>query len=153
MGLQAFLKENTIIAENIKFVASNRFVEDREVEVDGVKEIRKLPIEWELKPISIQRDEEIRKSCMKKVQVTGKRGQYTPELDFDKYIGKVSAECTVYPNLNSEELQNSWGVMGAENLLKAMLLPGEYGAYMEKVQEVCGFDISMDDKVEEVKNF
>jgi len=42
-------------------------------------------------------------------------------------------------NLDDIELQNSYGVMGADALLKTMLTPGEYPEYMEKVQEVNGF--------------
>ena len=50
------------------------------------------------------------------------------------------------------DLQDSYGVMGAEELLKVMLLPGEYANYLGKVQEICGFDKNMNDLVEEAKN-
>lgn len=158
MNLQAFLKENAITPENIKVVASNRFLEEIETETldengKTVKEVRKQPIEWEIKPISAQHDEEIRKGCMKKVSVPGKRGQYTMEFDSDKYLGKLATECTVFPNLKSKELQNSYGVMGEDNLLKVMLMPGEYAEYLAAVQDLCGFSETMDDKVEEVKNY
>ena len=39
--------------------------------------------------------------------------------------------------------------MGAEALLKAMLTPGEFADYMEKVQEVCGFSTPIQDEVDE----
>ena len=42
--------------------------------------------------------------------------------------------------------------MGAEQLLRAMLTAGEYAAYLDKVQEVCGFSRTMEDEVEEAKN-
>lgn len=140
MGLNAFLKENAILAENIKFVASKRFVEDGN------------PIEWEIRAIDSKSDEAIRKSCTKKVQVPGRKGQYTNETDFDKYVGRLAVECTVFPNLNDKELQDSYGAMGADELLKVMLLPGEYADYLQKVQEVCGFDVPLSDMVDEVKN-
>ena len=54
--------------------------------------------------------------------------------------------------MNDAELQNSYGVMGADALLKKMLKPGEYAAYLEKVQEINGFNETFDEKVEEAKN-
>lgn len=42
--------------------------------------------------------------------------------------------------------------MGEDALLKAMLTPGEYSDYLAKVQEVNGFDIAMDELVEDAKN-
>ena len=126
--------------ENVKFVASKRFVEN------------KKPVEWELKAIGSDLDEAIRKECTKKVPINGKRGQYTQETDTDKYIAKMCVNCIVYPNLNDAELQDSYGVMGAEELLKKMLLPGEYTELKAKVMEVNGYDMSMEELVDEAKN-
>jgi hypothetical protein len=68
------------------------------------------------------------------------------------YLGKLAVACTVFPNLNAKELQDSYKVMGAEALLKAMLTPGEYASYVEKVQEVCGFSTPIEEEIEEAKN-
>ena len=68
------------------------------------------------------------------------------------YLGKLAVACTVYPNLNDKGLQDSYHVMGAEDLLKTMLTPGEYTDYVAKVQEVCGFDTTLQDEVDEAKN-
>lgn len=141
-GLQAFLKQNAVANENVKFVASKRFVDPKTQE----------PLEWEIKGISSQEDESLRKASTKKIPTPGKRGQFTQETDYNKYVGLLATTCTVYPNLNDKELQDSYGVMGADSLLKEMLLPGEYANYLEKVQEVCGFDVSLDELVEEAKN-
>lgn len=126
--------------ENVKYVASKRFTDNGK------------PVEWEIKPIDSDLDEAIRKDCTKKVPIVGKRGQYTQETDTDKYIGKMCVACTVYPDLNNAELQDSYGVKCADDLLKKMLLPGEYTEYKTKVMEVNGYDMSMDDLVEEAKN-
>ena len=67
-------------------------------------------------------------------------------------MGKLAARCTVYPNLNDASLQDSYGVMGADALLKKMLTAGEYAEYLMKIQEINGFDVSFEDKVEEAKN-
>ena len=87
-----------------------------------------------------QRDEELRKSCTKRLEVPGRKGQFTKDTDFDKYVGLLTVECVVFPNLNDAELQNSYGVMGADALLKKMLKPGEYADLLAKVQEINGFN-------------
>ena len=126
--------------DTVKYVASKRFKD------------KGKPVEWELKAIDSDLDEAIRKECTKKVPVAGKRGQYTQETDTDKYISKMCSACTVYPNLNDSELQDSYGVKSADALLKKMLLPGEYTEYKAKVMEVNGYDMSMEDLVDEAKN-
>jgi hypothetical protein len=139
-NLSAFLAQNALKDENIKYVASKRFIDK-----DG------KPILWELCSITSEEDEAIRKDCTKKVQA-GKKGVYTQETDFNKYAGKLAARCTVFPNLNDAELQNSYGIMGAEALLKIMLKPGEYADLLTKVQEINGFDTTMEELVDEAKN-
>lgn len=139
-NLNAFLKQNAVTAEEEKVIVSERFLENGK------------PIEWVVKPITSQQDELLRKECTKRVPINGKRGQYTQETDYNKYLGKMATICTVFPNLNDKDLQDSYEVMGAEDLLKTMLLPGEYAAYLERVQGICGFDVTLEDKIEEAKN-
>jgi hypothetical protein len=135
-----FMAGNAQKAETVKYVASKRFVE------------KGKPVEWELKAIDSDMDELIRKECTKKVPAAGKRGQYTQETDTDKYIAKMCVACTVYPNLNDAELQDSYGVKSGDALLRKMFLPGEYTEYKAKVMEVNGYDMSMEDLVDEAKN-
>lgn len=139
-NLNAFLKQNAVTVEEEKVIVSERFLENGK------------PIEWVVKPITSQQDELLRKECTKRVPINGKRGQYTQETDYNKYLGKMATICTVFPNLNDKDLQDSYEVMGAEDLLKTMLLPGEYAAYLERVQGICGFDVTLEDKIEEAKN-
>ena len=146
--LSAFMAENAIKVENIKFAPSARFLSK---EIDSKTGERK-PMEWEIKTITSEEDEALRKSCSKKVPISGKRGQYQRETDFDAYLGKLAVACTVFPNLNDAALQDSYKVMGADTLLKTMLTPGEYADYLAKVQEVCGFDTTLQDEVDEAKN-
>ncbi len=141
MSLSAFLAENAEKVENVKFVVSKRFKDE-----NGV------PVPWEIRPITGNEDEVIRKSCVKRVQVPGKRNQFTQETDYNMYLGKLAVACVVFPNLNDQELQDSYKVMGAEALLKTMLTPGEYADLLTKIQEVCGFDTTIQDEVEEAKN-
>lgn len=136
MDLSAFLAENAIPPEEeAAFVVSKRFLSD---ETD--KKGNRKPLQWKLKAITGAEDESLRKSCVKRVPVPGRRNQYQQETDYNLYLGKLAVACTVYPNLNDKALQDSYKVMGAENLLKTMLTSGEYAEYLQKVQEVCGFD-------------
>ena len=141
MTLSGFLAQNALPVEKIKFVVSKRFLgEDNQ------------PISWEIKAITGTEDEALRRSCAKRVPVPGKKNQYQRETDFDLYLGNLAVACTFYPDLNNKELQDSYKVMGAETLLKTMLTPGEYAEYVGKIQEVCGFDTSLQEEVDEAKN-
>lgn len=141
MSLTAFLAENAEKIANVKYVVSERFKGE-----DG------KPIPWELRAITSTEDEVLRKACTKRVQVPWKKYQYQRETDYDMYLGKLAAACTVFPNLKDAELQNSYHAMGEEELLKKMLTAGEYAEYLVKVQEVCGFDRDFEDLVDEAKN-
>lgn len=140
--LTAFFAGNAISIENVKYVASKRFINPE----------TKAPMEWELSAIESAVDEEIRKECTYKRPIPGKRGQTTSELDVDKYIGRVCARCTIFPNLNNADLQNSYGVKDADALLKKMLNVGEYAEFKAKVMELNGFDTTMEELVDEAKN-
>ncbi len=61
--------------------------------------------------------------------------------------------CIVEPNLYDKELQDSYGVMTPEELLKEMIDdPGEYQDFASFVQDYNGFNTSFEEKVEEAKN-
>ena len=109
-------------------------------------------MEWEIRAISPGKDYALKKACTKQIPVPGKKNSFTPELDMYLYLGKLAAACTVYPDLADAELQNSYGVMGEDALLKEILNIGEYNNYLTKVQEVNGFETTMDELVEEAKN-
>ncbi len=134
-SLSSFFMENAARQENEKFAVSNRFSENGEA------------VLWEIKSITSAEDEFLRKSSIKRSQ----DGRET-ELDYDLYLGKLAAACTVFPNLNDAQLQKSYGVMGSDALLKEMLLPGEYSGYLKKVQEMNGFHISIEKMADDIKN-
>lgn len=139
-NFSAFLSQNKIKQDNIKYVVSKNFVENGK------------PIEWELRPLTAGEDEEIRRAATRKVKTAGRSNQYTSELDTNTYLAKMTAAAVVYPDLNDAELQNSYKVMGAENLLRAMLSAGEYVQLSSKVAELNGFDTDVNELVEEAKN-
>lgn len=140
MDFKEFMIEETEV-EEVEYVASNRF-----------KDAEGNPKPWKLRPLTTKENEEIRKQCYIKVQVPGKKGQYTKDFDSEKYLLMVAEKCVVYPNLNDKELQDFYHVMGVEALLKEHLLrlPGEYDNLTAEIQKINGYDLN--EAVEEAKN-
>ncbi len=139
-NLSIFLAENAAPVQNVKYAASARFIENGK------------PVEWEIRAISGAEDEELHRACATRVPLPGQKNRYQTETDMTLYLGKLAAACTVFPNLRDEELQDSYHVRGADELLKTMLTSGEYAAYIVKVQDVCGFDLALESEIEEAKN-
>jgi len=138
--LSAFLQPNVEHIPNAKYAASPRFRgEDATV------------VEWEIRCISADEYSRIRSSCIKSTPVPGKKNQMTQQLDAYAFQAKVCAACTAFPDLNSAELQNSWGVMTPHELLGKMLIAGEFDDYVAEVFRVNGFQTA-DELVEEAKN-
>lgn len=138
-NLSCFLAGNVEKRENQKVVISERFKDNGK------------PVEWEIRSISADEDEVIRKSCTKKIPVPGKRGQYTNEFDANTYLAKLASKAVVFPDLNDAELQNSYGVMGAEQLLKSMLYKDEFDKLTEVIVGASESE-DINDLVEDAKN-
>ncbi len=136
--LQAFFAQNTDSSITEEVVVSERF-----------KDKEGKPIPWVLRNLTEAENEEHRKAATKRVK--GKGGAQT-ETDTNDYMAKLAVASVVFPDLKNAELQKSYGVMGGEDLLRRMLLPGEYARLLQKIQEINGFDQAMEDLIEEVKN-
>ena len=90
---------------------------------------------------------------MKKVQVVGKKNQYTSELDSNRYVRLLCTNSVVFPNLKDAELQDSYGVSTPDDLLVAMLTAGEFNILAEKVSELSmNKSVITDEDIEEAKN-
>ncbi|MGG3281723.1 phage tail assembly chaperone [Paenibacillus solani] len=122
-----------------EFVVSVRFKD-----ADG------RPVPWKLRSITEEENQECRKAATRKVK--GKNGVFTPEIDPNDYMAKLMVSSVIFPDLKNSELQKSYSVLGAESLLRKMLLPGEFAALGEQVQALNGFDRDMNELVDEVKN-
>ena len=137
-----FMKANKKVREN-GFYAPTKSLCDE----DG------KPLEWEFRHITSGENESIREECTIEVQVKGKPNLYRPRVQTGKYIRKMIVESVVVPDLLDRELQNSYGVERAEDLLLAMVDdPGEYNDLAAFVQKFQGFDTSFEDKVNEAKH-
>lgn len=140
-NLTAFLAQNAKKIDNAAYVASDRFIDPETGK----------PMSWEICCITAAENAALRKSCMYTVPVPGRKGQFTQEFDANAYLVKISARCTVFPNLNDAEVQQSYGVMGAEQLIATMLTPAEFEDYSTKVLNVNGFQ-SGEEMVSDAKN-
>lgn len=141
-NLNLFLKHNQKVKGNTKYAATKSLCDEKG-----------KPLEWTIKAISTKENERIRQDCTKEVHLPGRTGMYRQKVDSDLYVARVLCASIVEPNLNDKELQDSYGVMKPEDLVKEMVPEaGEYNALLEFVQQYSGFDITMEDKVNEAKN-
>lgn len=137
-----FMKQNKVKKENVEYVATKSLIDQ-----NGE------PLVWTLKPLTTKENDAIRDDCTKEIPIPGKSNVFRQKLNTSKYIAKMICASVVEPNLNDKELQDSYGVMGTEELLKEMVDdPGEYADLALFIQEFNGFTANMDEKVEEAKN-
>lgn len=140
-NFKAFMKGNKKKKKNANYAATVSLVDE-----NG------KPLEWEFRHITSKENEDLREECTTEVPVTGKYGTYRNKFDASTYVTKLIAASTVVPDLNDTELQNSYGVMCAEDLLMEMIDdPGEYSDLAVYVQKMQGFKTLQED-VEEAKN-
>ncbi|WP_027399100.1 phage tail assembly chaperone [Anaerovorax odorimutans] len=131
-SLNAFL--NPIQVENKEVYISERFKDDGKV------------VPFVIRPITQDENSKLIKEYTKKDKKgieTFKQAEYTQAL---------TASAVVSPDLTNSELQKAYGVFGETNLLKKMLLVGEYANLSIEVQKLSGLDNDINDEIEEVKN-
>ena len=139
-NMEVFLKQNAVQKENKKVAVSERFKDE-----DG------KVVEWEIRPLTAQEDQILREANKEIKELKGKKGQLFPQLDSNKYSAMLITACVVYPDLQNQELQDSYGVKNKHDLLTAMLLPGEFQDLFAEVQKINGFK-TLEDLTEEAKN-
>lgn len=140
-NFSAFMKSNKKQRPNELYAATKSLTDG-----NGV------PLLWELRPVTTRENEAIREQCTTEVQVPGKPGMYRQRVDTSEYQAKLMAAAVVTPDLHGAALQDSYGVMSPEELLKEMLDDaGEYADLAIKVQQISGFTTLAED-VETAKN-
>lgn len=141
-NLKKFLKENKKTRENTTYPATTSLVDDK-----GESLL------WTIKPLTTKENDKLRDDCTIEVPLKGKPNVFRPKLDTSKYLAKMIVASVVEPNLYDKDLQDSYGVMTPEDLLKEMVDdPGEYNDFANFVQNYNGFTKTLDEKVEEAKN-
>ena len=141
-NFERFLKKNKIKRENVLYAPTASLTDEKGA-----------PLRWEIRHLTATENDDLRESCSYDVQIIGKPGQFRSKLDTSKYLAKLICASVVSPNLNSKELQDSYGVMTPEDLIRQMVdLPGEYARLTEFIQKLNGFDETLSDSVEKAKN-
>ena len=136
MSLNGFFKSNAKSLPDVKVVVSERFTNE-----DG------SPIEWVLHPISTKKVEEITKRNTKTTIKNGKKESIVNEENLN---AELLEAVVLYPSLNDAELQDSYGVSSANELLSVMLYPGETQVLINALQEVMSGTKAND--IDELKN-
>lgn len=137
-----FMKQNKIKKENTTFAPTKSLLDE-----NGE------PIKFIIKPLTTKENEDIREACTVDIPVTGKPNIFRPKLNTSKYLAKMLCSCIIEPNLFDKELQDSYGVMTPEDLIKEMIDdPGEYQDFVVFVQDFNGFNVTLENKVDNAKN-
>ena len=136
MSLNGFFKSNAKSLPDVKVVVSERFTNE-----DG------SPIEWVLHPISTKLVEEITK---RNTKTTIKNGKKESVVNEENLNAELLEAVVLYPSLNDAELQDSYGVSSANELLSVMLYPGETQVLTNALQEVMAGSKAND--IDELKN-
>ena len=140
-NLQMFMANNIEPIHTIKYAATTR-IKDK----DG------NPVEWELRAPTI---EEITSIERRNTKRTFDRSTQTwdERLDTNEYQLEVACACTVFPDLQNADLQESYGVRGEKRLLRKLLsLPGDYMQYIGKVFELSATNGVTPEDIDEAKN-
>lgn len=123
----------------------------------NVKEIENAPLKlfrFEdaiiLRPLSSGEADKINDRCFE--NKPGKKGKQERVFNVVRYNREICTASIVHPDLNDTELQESYNVRGADNLYSELFLLGEANQILEKVTEISGIDVSMDEEIEEAKN-
>ena len=136
------MKQNKIKKENTTFAPTKSLLDE-----NGE------PIKFIIKPLTTKENEDIREACTVDIPVTGKPNIFRPKLNTSKYLAKMLCSCIIEPNLFDKELQDSYGVMTPEDLIKEMIDdPGEYQDFVVFVQDFNGFNVTLENKVDDAKN-
>ena len=137
-----FMKQNKIKKENTTFAPTKSLLDE-----NGE------PIKFIIKPLTTKENEDIREACTVDIPVTGKPNIFRPKLNTSKYLAKMLCSCIIEPNLFDKELQDSYRVMTPEDLIREMIDdPGEYQDFVVFVQDFNGFNVTLENKVDDAKN-
>jgi len=141
-NLDRFLKQNKKMRENTTYLATKSLTDE-----EG------NPLPWTIRPLTTKDNDRLRDECTIEIPVKGKPNVFRPKLDTSKYLAKMIVASVVEPNLNNKDLQDSYGVMTPEDLIKEMIDdPGEYNDFASFIQNFNSFTTTLDEKVEEAKN-
>lgn len=137
MDITKFLKKNDKAEETFEYVPTMKFTDDKG---NGIA--------WVFKKLNIDEYEKIREECTS-INFADKGKTTFNNTLFNK---KFMCSSIVEPNLNNAELQDSYGVKKAEDLVTKLFdNAGEYYQLLGHLLEVNGFK-GVEEYAEEAKN-
>lgn len=107
------------------------------------------PVPFKIHPITQDENEGIVKECTR-AYFDPNTHQRVQQLDDSLYSATLIAHCVSFPDLNDAELQDSYKAVGAADLARKMLLPGEFKNLANAITSACGFNAGED--LENAKN-
>jgi hypothetical protein len=135
MTLQEFLNNHPIDNLTEEVVVSSRF-----------KDEKGNMMKFKIKAMTSREFDEIRRSAM---QI--KKGRKV-EFDAQKFNLQVVIHHTLVPDFKDAASIRKLGCHTPEEYVQKVLLAGELATLAQKIQELSGFDVEMDELVEEAKN-
>lgn len=123
MSLNGFFKNKAKQVDDVRVVVSERFLDEETGK----------PWEWVLHPLSTKAVEEITKKNTVTKLVDGKKVKETNEENLN---ADLLEKVVLFPQLNDAKLQDSYGVTNVNDLLGAMLYPGETQVLIQALQDV-----------------
>lgn len=137
MDITKFMKKNGKVDETFEYTPTGRFTDD---------EGNAIP--WVFKKLNIDEYERIREECTSINFADKGKTKFNNTLFNKKFV----CNSVVEPNLNNAELQDSYGVKKAEDLVTKLFdNAGEYYQLLAHLLEVNGFK-SVGEYAEEAKN-
>lgn len=135
MSLQDFLNANPVDNLTEEVIVSKRFKDK-----DGNL------LKFKIKAMTNAEFDESRKAA-----TTVKKGRKV-EFDAQKFNLRVVINNTVEPDFKQADSIKKLGCSTPEEYVQKVLLAGEVTTLVQKIQELSGFDVEMEDLVEEAKN-
>lgn len=134
--LQEFLNRSKSVKEITKKVV----IGDRFKDEEG----NYMP--FKIKTVSSKKIEEIREAA----RTVTKKGKFT--FNSNVFNNNLVIECCLEPNFKDTASINSRKVLTPEEYLEDVLLPGEIESLSNKIQALSGYNININDLIEEAKN-
>ncbi|MBB6670281.1 phage tail assembly chaperone [Cohnella nanjingensis] len=134
-ALQDFLNSNPIDQLTDDVVVSARFRDK-----DG------NPLKFKIKGMTNREFDDIRRRCTEV-----KKGRKV-EFDAHKFNTAVIINHTIVPDFKDAESIKKMGCTTPDEYLNKVLLAGEISELVNQIQKLSGFDVDMNELVEEAKN-
>lgn len=135
MTLQEFLNKG----KSVKSITKDIIVGDRFKDENG------KDMAFTIKALTVEQMEKYRENATTFVKDKFK-------FNAGKFNTSIVIECCTYPNFKDAESVKARNLNTPEEYLRDVLLPGEITALSKEIQALSGYDVDINDLIEEAKN-